>query len=53
MLGKSSLSQTVPDAAQGTYDYTYDGMGNRPSITGYVIYPRGWKTPTTAALESW
>ncbi|MBO0790881.1 MAG: peptidase C39 family protein, partial [Ktedonobacteraceae bacterium] len=31
-----ALNQTVPDAAKGTYDFTYDGTGNWPFNTAYA-----------------
>ena len=36
VLGQADLNQTVPDAAQGTYDFAYDGTGNWPFNTGYA-----------------
>ena len=36
VLGQASLNQTVPAAAQGTYDFAYDGTGNWPFNTGYA-----------------
>ncbi|HEX6796828.1 MAG TPA: C39 family peptidase [Ktedonobacterales bacterium] len=36
VLGQSNLNQTVPDAAQGTYDFAYGGTGNWPFNTAYA-----------------
>jgi len=36
ILHQSNLNQTVPDAAEGTYDVTYDGTGNWPNNTAYA-----------------
>lgn len=36
LLGQKNLNQTVPDAAKGTYDVTYDGTGNWPNNTAYA-----------------
>ncbi len=36
ILGQKNLNQTVPDAAAGTYDVTYDGTGNWPNNTAYA-----------------
>jgi hypothetical protein len=36
ILGQKNLNQTVPDAAEGTYDVTYDGTGNWPNNTAYA-----------------
>lgn len=36
ILGRPDLNQTVPDAAAGTYDYTYDGTGNWPFNAAYA-----------------
>jgi hypothetical protein len=36
ILGQKNLTQTVPDAAKGTYDFTYDGTGNWPFNTAYA-----------------
>ncbi|MGH2480695.1 MAG: C39 family peptidase, partial [Ktedonobacteraceae bacterium] len=35
VLNQANLNQTVPDAAQGTYDFTYQGTGNWPFNTAY------------------
>ena len=36
VLNQANLNQTVPDAAQGTYDFTYQGTGNWPFNTAYA-----------------
>jgi len=36
VLGQSDLNQTVPAAAQGTYDFAYGGTGNWPFNTAYA-----------------
>lgn len=36
ILGQQNLNQTVPDAAAGVYDYTYQGTGNWPNNTAYA-----------------
>jgi hypothetical protein len=36
VLHQPDLNRTVPDAAQGTYDATYDGTGNWPFNTAYA-----------------
>src|SRR5258708_8965438 len=36
LLGQKNLTQTVPDAAQGTYDFTYQGTDNWPNNTAYA-----------------
>jgi hypothetical protein len=36
VLGQPNLNQTVPMAAQGTYDFAYDGTGNWPFNTAYA-----------------
>jgi len=36
VLGQPDLDQSVPDAAAGTYDFTYRGTGNWPFNTGYA-----------------
>ena len=36
VLNQANLNQTVPDAAQGTYDFTYAGTGNWPFNTAYA-----------------
>ncbi|HTI14175.1 MAG TPA: C39 family peptidase [Dictyobacter sp.] len=36
VLHRPQLNQTVPDAAQGTYDFTYEGTGNWPFNTAYA-----------------
>lgn len=36
VLSQANLNQTVPDAAQGTYDFTYQGTGNWPFNTAYA-----------------
>lgn len=36
VLGQPNLNQTVPAAAQGTYDFAYDGTGNWPFNTAYA-----------------
>ena len=36
VLNQANLNQTVPDAAKGTYDFTYQGTGNWPFNTGYA-----------------
>lgn len=36
ILNQQDLNQTVPDAAKGTYDFTYKGTGNWPFNTGYA-----------------
>ena len=36
ILHQQDLNQTVPDAAKGTYDFTYKGTGNWPFNTGYA-----------------
>lgn len=36
ILRQSNLNQTVPDAAEGTYDFTYEGTGNWPFNTAYA-----------------
>lgn len=36
ILSQKNLTQTVPDAAKGTYDFTYDGTGNWPNNTAYA-----------------
>lgn len=36
VLGQTSLNQTVPLAAEGTYDYAYGGTGNWPYNTAYA-----------------
>lgn len=36
ILGDPNLTQSVPDAAQGTYDFAYDGTGNWPFNTAYA-----------------
>lgn len=35
VLNQANLNQTVPDAAKGTYDFTYQGTGNWPFNTAY------------------
>ncbi|GHO52633.1 C39 family peptidase [Ktedonobacter robiniae] len=35
LLHYPKLTQTVPDAARDTYDFTYEGTGNWPFNTGY------------------
>lgn len=36
ILHRPELTQTVPDAARDTYDFTYQGTGNWPFNTGYA-----------------
>lgn len=36
VLKQEALNQTVPNAAKGTYDFTYDGTGNWPFNTAYA-----------------
>ncbi|GHO85753.1 C39 family peptidase [Dictyobacter formicarum] len=36
ILHQQNLTQTVPDAAKGTYDFTYQGTGNWPNNTAYA-----------------
>jgi hypothetical protein len=36
LLGQKNLTQTVPAAAEGTYDFTYQGTGNWPFNTAYA-----------------
>lgn len=36
VLGQADLNQTVPAAAEGTYDFAYGGTGNWPFNTGYA-----------------
>lgn len=35
LLHYPKLTQTVPDTARDTYDFTYEGTGNWPFNTGY------------------
>lgn len=35
VLKQANLNQTVPDVAQGAYDFTYQGTGNWPFNTAY------------------
>ncbi|HEY7416879.1 MAG TPA: peptidase C39 family protein [Ktedonobacteraceae bacterium] len=36
VLNRPDLTQTVPDAARDTYDFTYEGTGNWPFNTAYA-----------------
>ncbi|GLV58963.1 hypothetical protein KDH_57910 [Dictyobacter sp. S3.2.2.5] len=36
ILHQKNLTQTVPDAARDTYDFTYEGTGNWPNNTAYA-----------------
>lgn len=36
VLNQTNLNQSVPDAAKGAYDFTYDGTGNWPFNTAYA-----------------
>jgi len=36
VLRNTELNQTVPNAAKGTYDFTYEGTGNWPFNTAYA-----------------
>lgn len=36
ILNQANLNQTVPDTAQSTYDFTYQGTGNWPFNTAYA-----------------
>lgn len=36
VLAQHDLHQTIPDAAAGTYDFTYQGTGNWPFNTAYA-----------------
>jgi hypothetical protein len=58
VLGRADLEESVPQAAGGTYDWTYQGTGNWPfnvahaasfsGLDGFVV-----RFPALAALEPW
>ena len=58
VLNQANLNQTVPDAAEGTYDFTYQGTGNWPFNMAYAAEFGGMHSFVTrmysmSQIEQW
>jgi Peptidase_C39 like family len=58
VLGRADLDESVPQAAGGTYDWTYQGTGNWPFNVAHAASFAGMdgfvaRFPALAALEPW